>query len=349
VSTFKITLSEHTDKEKEDSISLMRQCFGGIDVATKTYYDWQYMMNPAGQGQVFIAYDNGNPAGQFACIPCIYKFHGKPITIPLTVNLCVGPKYRGMGLMNRLIRRMHQFLSDQNSEFSVGVPNYASLRGHLSNGYVGLPLTLLVRPIRPSSYFKNKIVRDVAKPGDMIWKKAVVNGSQVVKLKNSFDTRFDTLGEIHSKGKILIQTRSSIYLNWRYKKNPSRRYETIQFCDSNGLMTGYMVTRISDINGVKLGFILEFIANGLDTAKSLVYKTMEYLWNKNITFLIAATFPGNLEFKYLRKFGFFICPKRFRPHPFLLCLKIFDHNRQEFNILYDPGSWFFSIGDNDAI
>ena len=210
-------------------------------------------------------------------------------------------------------------------------------------------MTILVRPIKPSFYFKNKIIRNIIKPSDTIWKKKNNNGSEIIKLKNSFDIRFDEFERMHSKGKILIQTRCSAYLDWRYHQNPSRKYETLVYCDSEDAIKGYTVVRITEINGIRLAFILEFNAITLVTATGLFYKASEYLWDQNVSFLIAASFPGNDEFNNLRALRFFKCPNRFRPHPFLLCLKVFDTNLLHSNTLSDTGSWFFSIGDNDAI
>ena len=126
VNNFVITMSRHTDREIEDSVNLMKESFGEVDVATKRYYEWLYIRNPAGLGTVFIACDKGTPVGQFACIPCIYKFYGNKIIVPLTLNLCVHPKYRGMGLMNQLVVKMHEYLS-HNNYFSIGMPNSSSL------------------------------------------------------------------------------------------------------------------------------------------------------------------------------------------------------------------------------
>ena len=152
MSKFSFRLSRHTEDEIMLSLSLVRDSFAHTDIANENYYRWQYLKNPIGQGIVLIAYYGADPAGQFACIPCRYRYGGEEIIIPLTLNLCVLPRFRGKGLMSQLITKMHTHIEKEN-RFSIGVPNQSSIGGHLKNGYVPLVVPTLVRPVRPSHYF----------------------------------------------------------------------------------------------------------------------------------------------------------------------------------------------------
>lgn len=98
----------------------MKESFGDVEIATREYYNWQYLRNPAGNANLIMAYHNEEAAGQIACISCRYKLKTEEIIIPLTLNLCVVPKFRGRGLMSQLLSNMHKYLEGR-ARFSIGV------------------------------------------------------------------------------------------------------------------------------------------------------------------------------------------------------------------------------------
>lgn len=346
MSIFSFKLSEHTEKEIEQSLSLVRQSFGDVDVASREYYEWQYLKNPAGPANLMIASCGNEPAGQFACIPCRYKFMAKEIVVPLTLNLCVSPRFRGRGLMSQLISSMHQFLK-KNASFSIGVPNQASISGHIKNGYLALQIPILIRPVKPSLYFSSILLRSVINPFNIIWKKDFKDPNILIR-DSQFDHHFDKFENEHSRGRTLIQIRNATYLNWRYHLIPTRKYITLTYYEGDHLH-GYLIIRLSDIRGKRLGIISELVTSSQEIGKKLSLAALQYCWENGTTFAISSTFPGSHEFLAFKRAGFFILPHRFRPHPLALCVKIFSINSSETSRLSNPSSWFFTLGDNDAL
>jgi hypothetical protein len=62
--TLRFVFSSHTEEERRSSTDLVKESFDNL-MGTKFYeeYEWQFLQNPAGVGQVLIAYDGGKPIG----------------------------------------------------------------------------------------------------------------------------------------------------------------------------------------------------------------------------------------------------------------------------------------------
>ncbi len=305
------------------------------------------MQNPVGQGTVLLAYQDGEPAGQFACILCRYRYTTGDLVVPLTLNLCVLPKFRGRGLMSQLITQMHNYLENEH-KFSKGVPNQESINGHLRNSYLPLVLPILVRPVRPSQYFGGGSISLILSQLDVIWRKRS-NNPHIHVNGHISDGDADEFETYHSSDKILIQFRNHAYLNWRYWQNPSRKYTAISYHNDNRRLEGYAIVRTSQINGKKVGIIADFAALSQEIGKEVLLNALSYFWKNNVAFAICSTFDGSKEFSSLKHSGFFVLPHRFRPHPLTLCIKIFRGEVAISNSVKSLGTWFFMLGDNDAL
>jgi hypothetical protein len=338
--------SSHSDKEKKVSLELVKESFGDTDIAFDEYYNWQFLRNPVGRGTVLIAYDGDLPVGQVASIPCKYLMPNEkePMIITLTMNVCVSPKYRGMGILTDLMDRIHKG-GQHSSPFSIGVPNNQSMKGHQKNKYYPLPMTLLVRPVILSNYFSNPLIQRVFKPFDTLWRKGVNVERQ--EYSNRFDKRFDSLTDLHQQA--IRQVRNSDFLNWRYKDNPRRKYKVFATIDSNEDIQGYLVASITEVFGKRLGLIVDFVVkNDSVSVKKLVLNALRYFWENKVTFAAAACFPNCIEYNLLKQGGFFVSPKRFRPHPLAVCVKILSESWIKQNVLLDRNNWFFMLGDYET-
>lgn len=338
--------SAHSVKEKRDSIQLVKESFGDVDMAYEDYYDWQFLQNPVGKGTILFAYDGDLPVGQVASIPCKYLMPGKePVTVTLTMNVCVSPRYRGMGILTELMTRIHK-VGQYSVPFSIGIPNDQSMKGHLKNKYQRLPMTLLIRPVILSDYFSNSVIRKLARPFDILWRKGTDIEYQVYSER--FDERFNDLTNVHQKS--IRQLRNSDLLNWRYIDNPRRKYKVFAAIDDYGeQVQGYLVARVVEVFGVKLGLVVDFVArNETQHVKNLVLNALRYFWENKVTFAAAVCFTSCIEYRLLRNGGFFLCPKRFRPHPLTLCVRLLDEVGYKENMLLNPNNWFFMFGDYET-
>ena len=340
--SLKYVKSTHSSKEKQITLDLVKESFGDVDEAYEDYYNWTYLQNPLGTGTVLFVYDQDKPVAQLGSIPCSYWFMNKCVPVTLAIDVCVTPEYRGNGILVELMRRIHAF--NDSVPFSLSVPSAPSIGGHIRSDYKLLPMSVLVRPLMISSYFRNIGIKTVLKPIDRLLKK---NGDvRVREHVDRFDGTFDDLAIATCAPNTIRQMRSSQFLNWRYKDNPRRRYKVFAAA-RDGILYGYIITRLIKFENREIGYIVDFVARENAAGKSLVSAALQDFWENNVVYSRAACFPNCLEYDLLRETGFFPLPSRVRSQPSTLCVKIFNDNLYQGGIL-DTNKWFFMLGDNDS-
>jgi hypothetical protein len=342
MASIRIIKSNNTPNEIQDSLLLMKETFGNVDVSYREYYEWQYLKNPFGTGTVLIAYDGDSPVGQIASIPCVYRINGRLVRISLILNLAVSPKYRGRGIMLRLLDDIRKI--EPHGPFSLAVPNKNSTRGFLKKGFKPLKTSLFIRPIRPSKYF-HRSKRSILKPFDRIWKKTEKN--LVRELSLPFDEQFEELSTGIYKDETIRQVRSAAFLNWRYRSNPRRNYTTLMLTNHYEGLEGYVILTTTELMNREIGIILDIVVKDRKAADSLISKALQYFWEKEVALVLYSCSVNDHESSFLCRYRFLKLPNRFHPHPSTLCLKILDVTN-EYNVeLYDPQKWIFRFGDYD--
>jgi hypothetical protein len=349
----KFVLSSHTEQEKKGSCDLVTECFGNRESASYAKeYNWLFLENPAGIGAILIAYDGMRPVGQICSIPCRYAFKDTHIRTAIAGEyICVSPKYRGKGIMSELIRR--RGLDDDTCPFVLDVPNNASMNGFLKGNYRQMSTKLLVRPVKLSRCFVyKKIPKKVLSPFDGVWKnrRRISSGKSVIAeyALPTFDSRFDEFFKDVDNKRRIKQVRNSELLNWRYRKSHTRNYKTIISTREDGKLEGYIVFKVAVEYMINVGFIMDFvIKEDSENGKNLIRYALEYFWDNDAAVAAAICFPNCMEYRILKKEGFFICPNRVRPDPHTLCVRPSSNSQNQFdeNMLMDSNSWFFMFGD----
>lgn len=341
----KYVKSSHSEAEKKASHELITQSFDDTSIANDDYYNWQYLENPVGVGTVLLAYDDIHPSAQYVAIPCKFQFNNKIFLITLTMNICVSPKYRGKGLSTKVIEKIHDLI--ETVPFSIVLPNNDSMKAHLNNKYKAIKMQFLIRPVKFSYYFQNIIIRTILKPFNIFWKKKCKLKLQ--EYSKEFDNKFDYFEKNTRRKNTFRQVRDSSFLNWRYRKNPKRSYKVFVASDDNNDIEGYIITRTTELNGKRIGFIMDFVAKKKSyKIKNLVNNALEDFWQNDVTITTVSCFPEGIEYEILREEGFYICPEFLRPHPLKILIKIFNESTFTKQILLDPTKWFFMPGDYET-
>jgi hypothetical protein len=350
----KFVFSSHTEKEKEASSDLITECFdAAMGAAYENRYNWQFLENPAGTGRILIAYVREKPIGQIASIPCRYMFNDHPITTAIAGEwLCVSPQYRGKGIMSELIQRNTN--SDENPHpFVLDLPNKASMNGFLKSGYFQMPMELLVRPLKLSKCFAyKKVPRIILGPFDGVWRKRAeieLDGFTLEEYSGqTYDQRFNELFKAANNNTMIRQVRNLEFLNWRYRNVPGRNYKTVISKNDDGKLNGYIILRLAVAYGINVGFIMDIVnRDGSEAGKSLIRYALNYFWDNDAAVAAALCFPDCIENSLFRKEGFFVCPKRIRPNPFILCMKPLYNKQNQFDTatMTDSRRWYFMFGD----
>ena len=354
----RFVVSSHTEEEKKASSALITECFDkAMGIAYENRYNWQFLENPAGTGSILMAYDGEKPIGQIASIPCRYTFMDRYLTTAIAGEwLCVSPSYVGKGIMSELIHRKTK-TEDNPFPFVLDMPNKASMNGFLKAHYHQMSLNLLTRPLKLSKCFAYKrLPRLVLRPFDSIWEKRrwrrtrIETNEFILEEYSSptFDEKFDELFKVTCNKAMIRQVRNSEFLNWRYRNVPGREYKTIVSYEEDGSLSGYLIIRLAVAYGIKVGFVMDFVTkDDLQSGESLIRYALEYFWHNDAAVSAALCFPHCKEYRILRKEGFFICPQRIRPNPFILCVKPIYKTQNQFdmNMFMDSNRWYFMFGD----
>jgi GNAT superfamily N-acetyltransferase len=348
--TLRYTFSSHTEEERRASMDLIKESFDN-QMGAKYYeeYEWLFLQNPAGIGQVLIAYDGDKPVGQITSIPGKYRFMDTDFVAAIAGEwLCVSPKYRGQGIMSKLI---HQIANYGNYPFVIDMPNHDSMRGFLKFNYRPMSMKLLTRPLKVSKCFTHKRTpRAILKPFDGIWKsrKRIVTTESFIEEYSlpKFDYRFDDLFEKMTNRNMIMQIRNSDFLNWRYKDIQSRNYKII-VSTQDGRINGYIIIRLAIAFAIRVGFIMDFFPNNSENGRNLIRHALKYFWENNAAVASSLCFPHLKEYGLLKSERFFICPEWIRPYPYKLCVRPSNKNGNQFdsNMLTDSNRWIFSFGD----
>ena len=345
---FQYHLSSHSEEQRIASLNLVRESFGkDVDIGYDDYYEWQYLKNPLGNGNVLLAYDGERAIGQIASIPCAYKVRGEYVTASMTMNLSISSLYRGKGIMGELLSRIHKA---NQSLFYVAIPNSESLKGHLRKGYYPVSLAFMIRPVMLSNYFYDRQVAiGFLKPFDFIWRKKKTNSKLKIQEHQSiFDERFDELFNGIDNQNMITQVRNAKFLNWRYRTNPRRKYTTFIASRDDGKIEGYVIIRMTQIFGKSCGLIVDLLTqNDSHSARGLIATALDFFWINNVAIAMVTCLPNSREYGLFKNEGFIPCPKRFLHHPMALCLKV-SADQNKTHALAEPNDWFFMFGDYET-
>ena len=349
-------ISEWVDCENEKTaiLDLTRKVFGDVEYATPSYFDWQYRDNPQGKAIVLLAKDeekNNSVIGLEVIIPTKVIVDQKIVMTSLSCNSAIDPAYRKQGVFSKLLASIRDKALKNGISSLYAVPNDESFNAFIKQGSVEIVnLPLLVRPLKLSKYFDTP-VRTLLQPFDSIWKINKNINSDIEQPINEYNSDFETLTAKASKRISIIQKRDKEFLQWRYGKHPTRKYQTFVLKE-NSVLKGYIITRQTILNGKNIGVIVDFLVDAevknREKLKDLVKTALENFWKNDISLAIATCRNGLLENKILRETGFFTTPQFLKPQSLHFILMPFDANNQSLKKLQVFGNWFFSFGDYDV-
>jgi hypothetical protein len=263
------------------------------------------------------------------------------------MNLSVSSQYRGKGIMGELVNRIHKA---SQSFFSLVVPNGEAIKGYLKKDFYPMSMAFMIRPVRLSNYFYDRqVAKGFLRPFDLIWKKKKLTSKfNIQEHQSMFDGRFDELFSATHNQYLIRQVRDSKFLNWRYRTNPRRKYITFTATADNGKIEGYITIKIMKIFGKTTGLIIDLLTDNNPSAGGLITAALNYFWINCVSVAMVACFPKSREYGLLKKEGFLLCPKRFRPHPLTLCLKASGEGQNKSSVLIESNNWFFMFGDYET-
>ncbi len=138
----KLTEARADDESIQTYMRLFAACFPGAHHYTADYLCWLYRENPSGAVVGFDAWEGGELAAHYACVPARLLVGGRTCRALLSLNTATHPSFQGKGLFTKLAAATYEHAKSIGFDCVYGVANANS-----TPGFVRKLAFQLVRPL----------------------------------------------------------------------------------------------------------------------------------------------------------------------------------------------------------
>jgi len=297
-------------KYKDKIIQLWRECLPGTPEGR---FDWLAKGNPAGPTEWFLAVDenNGNVVGTGSLMPKELFYNGIRIKGGIVGDLMVSPTVRKQGVAQHIQRRISDSLVKLEMDFLYVVPNDKSKKLLVQ---AGIDHVLLLKdyllPVDFEHYYKKlgfnlpvKFLFNFLQNLGGVFSVHTSSDEQcTISVVSNFNEEIDDLWEIVKEiQNILIGSRSSAYLNWKYCRNPVSDFRILQYRTLSGVLLGYIIFSVTNS---KL-HIFELISIKSKYYAGMIAELRKFAKTNQVVGIYLCTTKNNPVLKALRWRGFF--------------------------------------------
>ena len=250
---------------RQSLVSLLARV--GTTQLTEEEFAWWFDRNPAGEGIVSLAVDEGEVIGVAAMSFFKTRLEGVETRLAIPVNVATDARYRGRGVFSTLQQENEEVAAASGSPLTVTFPNAKSYPIFVTRlGWIDLPrLRLWARPLRAAGVVRYALGRS-GKRGGM---RAPDDGSRVahgleVRPLERFGAELDELGARAAGAYGSHFSRDAEYFTWRYLDSP-RDYRCFGAYRGDEL-AGVAVVGHTFKHGVSAGFVADLVAAPDDTS-----------------------------------------------------------------------------------
>jgi hypothetical protein len=224
-------------------------------------YDWHFLNNPFGPGQIWILKADGQPIGTTSLGMRLLKSGETVTTAGVACDLAVNKEHR---FLRPALLLQRALLSSANPEVRIlyGVPNSG---GASVMKYVGYRQFCAVhryaKVLRPSHYLLRSpklkaitpFIGKLADQGFAAWQSfGRRKGRRIAQVLPCFDERFDELWNgRRSDHAATLTVRNRSFLKWRYRECPLREYKTLGLLTPDeAKLLGYLIYYVKDVSAL---------------------------------------------------------------------------------------------------
>ncbi|MBW1860129.1 MAG: GNAT family N-acetyltransferase [Deltaproteobacteria bacterium] len=288
------------------------------------YWHWLFKANPAGNGYVWLAEDDGVLAGQYAIIPTRMHLQGKPIRCAQALAAMTHPDYRNQGIFTKVAQALFEATGSGEVDLVYGFPNDQSRHGHLKHldFFVLENLTTWVRPLDIARVLNLKTGNQVISKPLGKSAQAVFNTFYPRHIRSDTDIRIESTSRFPKEVDNLFQScapkfqnliiRDYEYLKWRYEDHPTHSYRI--FLGYRGdILRGYCVCGTAVRKSIEIGLIMDLFSdpNDKDMATSLIERAVGYMTEQNMMLAACILTSKSPFLRQLKSLGFILPAKTF--------------------------------------
>ncbi len=331
--------ARYTPDRRAALVSLLARV--GTTQLSDEEFAWWFERNPAGEGIVSLAVDDGEVVGVAAMSFFRTSLEGEVTRLAIPVNVATDPRYRGQGVFSTLERENEEAASGTGAPLTVTFPNGASYPIFVNRlGWVDLPrLRLWARPLRAGAVVRYALGRPGAEGGLRAADAAprVVRGLDV-RAMEGFGPDFDELGRRAAAAYGSHFVRDAEYFGWRYLDSP-RDYRCFGAYRGDDLR-GVAVVGHTFKHGVSAGFLADLVTapNGVDETRALLSRAIAEV-KGGADALVLLPPPSRAARRALVTSGFAPTNKQLR--------FIGKPLREGARLDGSKGAWHFTLGDFD--
>jgi GNAT superfamily N-acetyltransferase len=304
-------------------------------------FAWWFERNPAGEGIVSLAVDEGEVVGVAAMSFFRTALNGAETRLAIPVNVATDPRYRGQGVFSTLERENEAAAAESGSPLTVTFPNGASYPIFMSRlGWIDLPrLRLWARPLRAGAVGRYVLGKSGQEGGmrERDPAQRTIRGLEV-RLVDRFGPDLDELGRSAATGYGSHFVRDAEYFNWRYLDSP-RDYRCFG-AYREGALVGVAVVGHTFKHGVSAGFLADLVAapDGREETRALLSRAVAEV-KGGADALVLLPPPSRTQRRALLRAGFAPTNKKLR-----FIGKTLHEGAQ---IDESADAWHFTLGDFD--
>lgn len=323
------------------------------------WWNWKYWNNPFGTSRIWVADHDSKIVGMRSVILQNMKIADEIVVGSQNTDLMTHPDYRRQGIFSAVEKKSFSQLKDEEICITYSFPSKMSYPGYVKSGFF-FDICDLQTPIMPLN-LKNLIEKRV-KNGFMsnicsilgttfisafyrVKEPPKINDLTFSQVK-SFDDRINDFWIETAKDHKIITVRDKKYLNWRYVNVPDVNY-TIYLAEKDGEITGYVVLRCVETQGLILGCIFDIMTlpDHDNVNYCLISKAIEYFEKERVDIIYCKMVVNKQLRRFFRKSGF-IYPIFLFKNKFIVRI-----NSQKISKAYltDPKNWFVQLGDSDFV
>ena len=318
---------------------------------SRARWRWQYEENPncPPQGpEIWVAKEGENVLGQYATMPVRLKVLDRILRASWGMDVMVGPNLQRKGVGSRLF-----LYWDQQVEASLGlglsVSSYTLFK-KLDWEDVG-PVPCFTAVVDAGALLKRRFgvagqaLAPLAKLALwLLFPRRTTRGRDRVEVSTapaSFGPDYDALWQRVAPAYDFITERNASYLEWKFRKVPHVDYDVFE-ARKDGALSGYVVMRATERNGVKLALVVDLLAEPDDkeTIGALLDQAWSWAREHGAARLQTFTFDRRLQARLASK-GFIRTTS-----PMQFCIRIHSDHVDEL-FFRDTSRWHVSFGDSD--
>jgi hypothetical protein len=343
-------------RDRQVIIGLWRQNLADVNHLEEKY-DWHFLNNPSGPGQIWILKADGQPIGTTSLGMRPLKLNETVTTAGVACDLAVNRQHRFLQPA-LLLQRALLTSARAGVRIIYGVPNSA---GSAVMKYVGYQefccVHRYVKVLRVSHYLQKSrsfgaIVPFIGRMADQGF--AALHSFErwrsrrLTQVLPSFDERFDELWNQITSEPWALTVRDRQFLKWRYQECPLRQYKTLGLLtEDKSRLLGYLIYYVEDHSAVCADFLA---SGGPEDLDCLLSSWAALAFEGGLASLSLSCSDGVLASNLLRH-GFSRRsawrpgkPDRTSRHEH--CKTLFTHERLPATEHAVAGSWYYTEGDS---